>query len=222
MLNSVHGAGPKSGRAGAIANCCAMIIRSCGKWRVTANRPGAMANAKCICRCRSTVHRFLFVEGSCHQCRRHVSRQGQCVWQPNWLHMRSVTTARFTVVVSGTKAPPRGQLKPPTCGIAILPCNVTSTRKWASVIGQPSPMGEMLSEQQAEDMIFGFVLLNGLERRDIQQWEYVPGAVPARHSRPRSAVERHPRGAGAVSPACRCRIDTAALPAAGATNKLRS
>jgi fumarylacetoacetase len=42
------------------------------------------------------------------------------------------------------------------------------------VIGQPSPMGEMLSEAQAEEIIFGFVLLNDWSARDIQQWEYVP------------------------------------------------
>jgi fumarylacetoacetase len=32
----------------------------------------------------------------------------------------------------------------------------------------------MLTEQQAEAMIFGFVLLNDWSARDIQQWEYVP------------------------------------------------
>jgi fumarylacetoacetase len=42
------------------------------------------------------------------------------------------------------------------------------------VVGQPSAMGGMLSEQQAEEMIFGFVLLNDWSARDIQQWEYVP------------------------------------------------
>ena len=35
-------------------------------------------------------------------------------------------------------------------------------------------MGEMLTETQAEEMIFGFVLLNDWSARDIQQWEYVP------------------------------------------------
>ena len=35
-------------------------------------------------------------------------------------------------------------------------------------------MGEMLTEAQAEAMIFGFVLLNDWSARDIQQWEYVP------------------------------------------------
>jgi len=42
------------------------------------------------------------------------------------------------------------------------------------VVGQPSPMGEMLTEKQAEEMIFGFVILNDWSARDIQQWEYVP------------------------------------------------
>jgi fumarylacetoacetase len=42
------------------------------------------------------------------------------------------------------------------------------------VVGQPSPMGEMLDEKRAADMIFGFVLLNDWSARDIQQWEYVP------------------------------------------------
>ena len=42
------------------------------------------------------------------------------------------------------------------------------------VVGQPSVMGEMFSESQAEAMIFGFVILNDWSARDIQQWEYVP------------------------------------------------
>ena len=37
-----------------------------------------------------------------------------------------------------------------------------------------SPIGEMLTEKQAEEMIFGFVILNDWSARDIQQWEYVP------------------------------------------------
>jgi fumarylacetoacetase len=35
-------------------------------------------------------------------------------------------------------------------------------------------MGEILSEDQARNMIFGFTLLNDWSARDIQQWEYVP------------------------------------------------
>jgi fumarylacetoacetase len=42
------------------------------------------------------------------------------------------------------------------------------------VVGQPSAIGERLTEAQAEEMIFGFVILNDWSARDIQQWEYVP------------------------------------------------
>jgi fumarylacetoacetase len=98
--------------------------------------------------------------------------------QPNWLHMPIAYNGRAsTVVVSGTKVRrPRGQLKPPN---AELPSFGASRRldfelEMGVVIGQGSPMGEMLTEAQAEEMIFGFVLLNDWSARDIQQWEYVP------------------------------------------------
>jgi fumarylacetoacetase len=35
-------------------------------------------------------------------------------------------------------------------------------------------MVEMITEKQAEEMIFGFVIMNDWSARDIQQWEYVP------------------------------------------------
>jgi fumarylacetoacetase len=98
--------------------------------------------------------------------------------QPNWLHMPIAYNGRAsTVVVSGTRVRrPRGQLKPPN---AELPSFDASRRldfelEMGVVIGQGSPMGEMLNEAQAEEMIFGFVLLNDWSARDIQQWEYVP------------------------------------------------
>jgi fumarylacetoacetase len=98
--------------------------------------------------------------------------------QPNWLHMPIGYNGRAsTVVVSGTKVRrPRGQLKPPS---AELPNFAACKRldfelEMGVVIGQPSPMGEMLDETRAADMIFGFVLLNDWSARDIQQWEYVP------------------------------------------------
>jgi fumarylacetoacetase len=98
--------------------------------------------------------------------------------QPNWLHMPIGYNGRAsTVVVSGTNVRrPRGQLKPPT---AEQPSFGSSKRldfelEMGTVIGQASPIGEMLTEAQAEAMIFGFVLLNDWSARDIQQWEYVP------------------------------------------------
>ncbi len=98
--------------------------------------------------------------------------------QPNWLHMPIGYNGRAsTVVVSGTKVRrPRGQLKPPNAEYPSFgPCRrLDFELEIGAVIGQPSPMGEMLSEAQAEDMIFGFTLLNDWSARDIQQWEYVP------------------------------------------------
>jgi fumarylacetoacetase len=98
--------------------------------------------------------------------------------QPNWLHMPIGYNGRAsTVVVSGTKVRrPRGQLKPPGADVPSFgPCKrLDFELEMGVVIGQPSPMGEMLTEQQAEQMIFGFVLLNDWSARDIQQWEYVP------------------------------------------------
>jgi fumarylacetoacetase len=98
--------------------------------------------------------------------------------QPNWLHMPIGYNGRAsTVVVSGTKVRrPRGQLKPPDAEAPSFgPCKrLDFELEMGVVIGQPSPIGEMLTEAQAEAAIFGFVLLNDWSARDIQQWEYVP------------------------------------------------
>jgi fumarylacetoacetase len=98
--------------------------------------------------------------------------------QPNWLHMPIGYNGRAsTVVLSGTKVKrPRGQLKPPNVDAPSFgPCRrLDFELEMGVVVGQPSVMGEMLSEAQAEAMIFGFVLLNDWSARDIQQWEYVP------------------------------------------------
>ena len=98
--------------------------------------------------------------------------------QPNWLHMPIGYNGRAsTVVVSGTKVRrPRGQLKPPAADVPSFgPCKrLDFELEMGVVVGQASPMGQMLTEKQAEEMIFGFVILNDWSARDIQQWEYVP------------------------------------------------
>jgi fumarylacetoacetase len=97
---------------------------------------------------------------------------------PNWLHIPIGYNGRAsTVVVSGTPIHrPCGQLKPPT---AELPTFAACKRldfelEMGVVVGQPSRMGDRLSEAEADAMIFGFVLLNDWSARDVQQWEYVP------------------------------------------------
>jgi fumarylacetoacetase len=98
--------------------------------------------------------------------------------QPNWLHMPIGYNGRAsTVVVSGTKVRrPHGQLKPPAADAPSFgPCKrLDFELEMGVVVGQPSAMGDRLTEAQAEAMIFGFVLLNDWSARDIQQWEYVP------------------------------------------------
>jgi fumarylacetoacetase len=98
--------------------------------------------------------------------------------QPNWLHMPIGYNGRAsTVVVSGTKVKrPRGQLKPPSAEVPSFgPCKrLDFELEMGVVVGQASEIGKMLTETQAEEMIFGFVLLNDWSARDIQQWEYVP------------------------------------------------
>jgi fumarylacetoacetase len=98
--------------------------------------------------------------------------------QPNWLHMPIGYNGRAsTVVVSGTAVRrPRGQLKPPNVDLpSFAPCKrLDFELEMGVVIGQSSAIGETLSEQQAEQIIFGFTLLNDWSARDIQQWEYVP------------------------------------------------
>lgn len=98
--------------------------------------------------------------------------------QPNWLHIPIGYNGRAsTVVVSGTKVRrPNGQLKPQTAEVPTFgPCKrLDFELEMGVVVGQPSEMGSMLSEAQADAMIFGFTLLNDWSARDIQQWEYVP------------------------------------------------
>jgi fumarylacetoacetase len=98
--------------------------------------------------------------------------------QPNWLHMPIGYNGRAsTVVVSGSKVRrPQGQLKPPGADAPSFgPCKrLDFELEMGVVIGQASSIGERLNESQAEQMIFGFTLLNDWSARDIQQWEYVP------------------------------------------------
>ena len=97
---------------------------------------------------------------------------------PNWLTMPIGYNSRAsTVVASGTPVRrPLGQRKPrnaehPSFG----PCaNLDCELEMGVVLGAGSQIGEMLTESQAESMIFGFTLLNDWSARDIQAWEYVP------------------------------------------------
>jgi fumarylacetoacetase len=97
---------------------------------------------------------------------------------PNWLEIPIGYNGRASsVVVSGTDIRrPMGQIKLPDAARPIY----TACRKldfeleMAFVVGKDSSLGEPIPVQQAEDYIFGLVVLNDWSARDIQQWEYVP------------------------------------------------
>jgi fumarylacetoacetase len=97
---------------------------------------------------------------------------------PNWLHMPIGYNGRASsVVVSGTPIRrPMGQLKLPDQENPIFaPCRKLDFElETAFIIGTGNALGEPISVANAEDHIFGVVLMNDWSARDIQQWEYVP------------------------------------------------
>ena len=95
---------------------------------------------------------------------------------PNWLHMPIGYNGRASsVVVSGTDIRrPYGQLKGPDFD---MPKFLPSRRfdfelEMGAIVGKRS--NGPVSVDQADDMIFGYVILNDWSARDIQAWEYVP------------------------------------------------
>ena len=97
---------------------------------------------------------------------------------PNWLHIPIGYNGRAsTVIVSGTDFHrPMGQMKGPQDEMPSFgPCKRLDIElEMGAVVGTPSEMGKPVSVDEADDMIFGYVLLNDWSARDIQAWEYQP------------------------------------------------
>ena len=97
---------------------------------------------------------------------------------PNWLHIPIGYNGRAsTVVVSGTDVHrPLGQIKLPGDDAPIFsPCRKLDIElEMGAIVGTPNTMGKPISMAQADEMIFGFMLLNDWSARDIQVWEYQP------------------------------------------------
>ncbi|MEM7320354.1 MAG: fumarylacetoacetase [Pseudomonadota bacterium] len=95
---------------------------------------------------------------------------------PNWLHIPIGYNGRASsVVVSGTDIRrPWGQLKSPDHDLpAFLPCRRFDIElEMGAIVGTPSD--GPITVQEADDHIFGYVLLNDWSARDIQAWEYQP------------------------------------------------
>ncbi|SDX90095.1 fumarylacetoacetase [Citreimonas salinaria] len=97
---------------------------------------------------------------------------------PNWLHIPIGYNGRAsTVVVSGTDIRrPLGQTKPKDAEMPSFgPCKRLDIElEIGAIVGTPSKMGEPITTARAQDMIFGYVLLNDWSARDLQAWEYQP------------------------------------------------
>ncbi|WP_289043096.1 fumarylacetoacetase [uncultured Aliiroseovarius sp.] len=96
----------------------------------------------------------------------------------NWLHIPIGYNGRASsVVISGTPIHrPNGQRKAPG---AEVPSFGPSTRldielEMGAIVGKASAFGQPITVDEADDMIFGYVLLNDWSARDIQGWEYQP------------------------------------------------
>lgn len=96
----------------------------------------------------------------------------------NWTEMPVGYNGRAsTVIVSGTDViRPSGQLKPnPDERPIFSPCKrLDFELETAFVVGKGNNIGQPIAVDEANDHIFGMVLLNDWSARDIQKWEYVP------------------------------------------------
>lgn len=93
-----------------------------------------------------------------------------------WTHMPIGYNGRASsVVVSGTDIRrPMGQIKGQD-GPEWAACRrLDLEMELGAIVGSDSRMGDRITVEQAEDMIFGYVLLNDWSARDVQAWEYQP------------------------------------------------
>jgi fumarylacetoacetase len=98
--------------------------------------------------------------------------------QPNWVHLPVGYHGRSsTVVVDGTEIKrPRGQIKLPDQEGPTF----SETKRFdievevGVVVGKSNNIGQPIKTKEAEDYVFGLVLLNDWSARDFQTWEYVP------------------------------------------------
>jgi fumarylacetoacetase len=97
---------------------------------------------------------------------------------PNWLHIPIGYNGRASsVIVSGTDViRPNGQTKAPDADLPSFgPCKRLDIElEMGAIVGTASELGHPVSVAEADEMIFGYVLLNDWSARDIQAWEYQP------------------------------------------------
>ncbi len=93
-------------------------------------------------------------------------------WVPIGYHGRS-----SSILVSGTDfRRPQGQTKPPDADAPVFGPSrrLDYELELGFVIGQGNALGDPIAIDEAEDHLFGLVLLNDWSARDVQAWEYQP------------------------------------------------
>ncbi|MDK9698824.1 MAG: fumarylacetoacetase [bacterium] len=97
---------------------------------------------------------------------------------PNWLHLPVGYHGRASsIVVSGEPiARPQGQTKGANDSMPQFgpTKQLDFELEMGFFIGTGNKLGEPIPTTEAEEKIFGFVLVNDWSARDIQAWEYVP------------------------------------------------
>jgi fumarylacetoacetase len=97
---------------------------------------------------------------------------------PNWLEIPIGYNGRASsVIVSETPIRrPNGQIKAPTQDRPVFSAckKLDFELETGFIIGRGNALGEPIRCRDAEQHIFGMVLLNDWSARDIQTWEYVP------------------------------------------------
>lgn len=97
---------------------------------------------------------------------------------PNWSELPVGYNGRASsVVVSGTDlVRPNGQIKLPNEERPVFSAcrKLDFELETGFIVGKATALGEPIAIAEAENHIFGMVLLNDWSARDIQQWEYVP------------------------------------------------
>ena len=97
---------------------------------------------------------------------------------PNWKHLPIGYHGRSgTVVVSGTQVVrPTGQRKAPADAVPTFGPSIRLDieAELGFVVGGGTAVGTRVGVDEADDHLFGVVLLNDWSARDIQAWEYVP------------------------------------------------
>src|SRR5882762_2661294 len=96
---------------------------------------------------------------------------------PNWKHLPVGYHGRSSsIIVSGQDFHrPKGQINPSNQSPEFAPTRALDFElEMGFIVGKSTALGTSVSTEEADDCIFGMVLLNDWSARDIQRWEYVP------------------------------------------------